>query len=47
VRGMQRIVQAINVPGDKFTSAATVTLYDVNCNHVLGACAVAQGHRFQ
>jgi hypothetical protein len=47
VRGTQRIVQAINVSGEKFRSAPTVTFYDVNGNKVLGACAVAQGHRFQ
>ncbi|HEY5281985.1 MAG TPA: hypothetical protein VIM14_04275, partial [Polyangia bacterium] len=47
VRGTQRIVQAISVSGNTFTSAATVTFYDVNGNNVLGACAVAQGHRFQ
>ena len=47
VRGAQRIVQAINVSGDKFRCAATVTFYDINGNKVLGACAVAQGHRFQ
>jgi hypothetical protein len=47
VRGTQRIVQAISVSGDTFTSAATVTFYDVNGNNVLGACAVAQAHRFQ
>ena len=43
VRGTQRIVQAINVSEDKFTSAPTVTFYDVNGNKVLGT--VAQGHR--
>ena len=47
VRGTQWIVQAISVSGNTFTSAATVTFYDVNGNNVLGACAVAQAHRFQ
>lgn len=46
VAGTQRIVQAISVNGDRFTSTATVQFMDVNHVQVLGACAVATGTRF-
>src|SRR5437899_1330943 len=46
VRGTQRIVQAISVDGDEFTSDATVQFFDVNHVQVLAACAFAAGQRF-
>lgn len=46
-KGTQRLVQAISVDGDTFTSVATVQFLDVNHVQVLGGCAVATGTRFE
>lgn len=46
-KGTQRLVQAISVEGDEFTSVATVQFFDVNHVQVIGGCAVATGKRFE
>jgi hypothetical protein len=46
-RGTQRLVQAIRVNGDEFTSVATVQFFDANNVQYLSGCAVATGERFE
>jgi hypothetical protein len=46
-KGTQRLVQAISVDGDTFTSVATVQFFDVNHVQVIAGCAVATGTRFE
>jgi len=47
VKGTQRLVQAISVDRDEFTSAATVQFFDANNVPVVSGCAVATGQRFE